>query len=63
MSTATYENSVFINCPFDPLYWPLFEAITFSVYDLCGFSEICRGCSLNSGAPGGAMLRRSWCLA
>jgi len=34
MSTATYENSVFINCPFDPLYWPLFEAITFSVYDL-----------------------------
>ncbi len=34
MSTATYENSVFINCPFDPQYWPLFEAITFSVYDL-----------------------------
>jgi hypothetical protein len=34
MRVATYENSVFINCPFDPEYWPLFEAITFSVYDL-----------------------------
>lgn len=34
MRAATYENSVFINCPFDPDYWPLFEAITFSVYDL-----------------------------
>lgn len=34
MTIATYENSVFINCPFDPEYWPLFEAITFSVYDL-----------------------------
>lgn len=34
MTGVTYENSVFINCPFDPEYWPLFEAITFSVYDL-----------------------------
>ncbi len=34
MRVATYENSVFINCPFDSEYWPLFEAITFSVYDL-----------------------------
>jgi hypothetical protein len=24
---------------------------------VCGFSEICRGCSLNSGAPGGVKLR------
>jgi hypothetical protein len=32
----SYENSVFINCPFDPDYWPLFEAIAFAVYD-CGF--------------------------
>jgi hypothetical protein len=34
MTAATYENSVFVNCPFDPEYWPLFEAITFSVYEL-----------------------------
>ena len=32
----SYENSVFINCPFDPEYWPLLEAIAFAVYD-CGF--------------------------
>lgn len=38
--TRSYENSVFINCPFDPQYWPLFEAITFSVYD-CGFFPRC----------------------
>jgi uncharacterized protein RhaS with RHS repeats len=30
---------------------------------LCGFSEICRGCSLNSGAPGGVRLRLRWRLA
>jgi hypothetical protein len=36
----TYENSVFINCPFDPEYWPLFEAIVFAVYD-CGFFPRC----------------------
>jgi hypothetical protein len=40
MSAATYENSVFVNCPFDPEYWPLFEAITFSVYD-CGYFPRC----------------------
>lgn len=34
MTSATYENSVFVNCPFDSQYWPLFEAITFSVYEL-----------------------------
>lgn len=32
----TYDNSVFINCPFDPEYWPLFEAIVFAIYE-CGF--------------------------
>lgn len=32
----TYENSVFINCPFDPDYRPLLEAIVFTAYD-CGF--------------------------
>ncbi|HEX5872835.1 MAG TPA: hypothetical protein VFY65_20530 [Longimicrobium sp.] len=32
----SYENSVFINCPFDSAYRPLFEAVAFAVYD-CGF--------------------------
>lgn len=36
MMVRSYENSVFINCPFDPDYWPLLEAIAFAVYD-CGF--------------------------
>jgi len=40
VSAATYENSVFINCPFDTEYWPLFEAITFSVYE-CGYFPHC----------------------
>ena len=39
-NAGTYENSVFINCPFDPEYWPLFEAIAFSVYD-CGYYPRC----------------------
>jgi hypothetical protein len=36
MIPATYDNSVFINCPFDATYRPLFEAVVFAVYD-CGF--------------------------
>jgi hypothetical protein len=32
----SYDNSVFINCPFDSAYRPLFEAVVFAVYD-CGF--------------------------
>lgn len=32
----SYENRVFINCPFDSAYRPLFEAVTFATYD-CGF--------------------------
>ncbi len=34
--TRTYENSVFINCPFDPAYRPLLEAAAFATYE-CGF--------------------------
>jgi len=29
-----YDRNVFINCPFDEVYAPLFEAIVFAVYDL-----------------------------
>ncbi|WP_420129277.1 hypothetical protein [Longimicrobium sp.] len=32
----SYDNSVFINCPFDLAFRPLFEAVAFAVYD-CGF--------------------------
>jgi hypothetical protein len=32
----SYDNSVFINCPFDSAYRPLCEAVVFAVYD-CGF--------------------------
>jgi hypothetical protein len=35
-----YDKSVFINCPFDQAYKPLFEAIVFAVFD-CGFRPRC----------------------
>jgi hypothetical protein len=35
-----YDNSVFVNCPFDSAYRPLFEAVVFAVYD-CGFYARC----------------------
>ncbi len=35
-----YDTNVFINCPFDSQYRPLFEAVTFAVYD-CGFYPRC----------------------
>jgi hypothetical protein len=36
MSPPDYERQVFINCPFDPGYQEVFDAITFGVFD-CGF--------------------------
>jgi hypothetical protein len=33
---AAYDDSVFINCPFDEVYQPLFRALFFAVHD-CGF--------------------------
>ena len=35
-----YTDNVFINCPFDPAYRPLFDAIVFAVHD-CGFIARC----------------------
>jgi hypothetical protein len=35
-----YNKNVFINCPFDSRYRPLFNAIVFAVYD-CGFVVRC----------------------
>ncbi len=37
---SDYNNNVFINCPFDDTYKPLFDAIVFAVYD-CGFISRC----------------------
>jgi len=38
--SSGYDKSVFINCPFDQDYRPLFEAIIFTVLD-CGFQPRC----------------------
>lgn len=38
--TAKYDENVFINCPFDESYKPLFDAIVFAVFD-CGFVARC----------------------
>lgn len=35
-----YNRNVFINCPFDETYMPLFDAALFSVYE-CGFQPRC----------------------
>jgi hypothetical protein len=40
MAAASYEDSVFINCPFDPEYQAIFRAIVFTVHD-CGFLARC----------------------
>src|SRR5215213_2738037 len=36
MPKTPRADSVFINCPFDPQYWPLLEVIVFTVL-ACGF--------------------------
>lgn len=33
MTVGGYDKNVFINCPFDPAYAPLFDAIVFAVHD------------------------------
>src|SRR3954468_768137 len=45
---SAYERSVFINCPFDDEYTPIFEAIVFTI-QACGFSARCARSRLNSG--------------
>ena len=39
-SGAEFEASVFVNCPFDDAYKPMFEAIVFAVFD-CGYRPRC----------------------
>ncbi len=36
MAGSAYDEGVFINCPFDPDYAPIFDAIAFAIHD-CGF--------------------------
>ena len=43
-----YNQNVFINCPFDAQYAPIFEAIVFAVAD-CGFRPVCARERMNSG--------------
>lgn len=40
MSQSNYTSGVFINCPFDDEYLPIFQAIVFSVID-CGYVAQC----------------------
>jgi hypothetical protein len=40
MPAATYDECVFINCPFDPDYSEIFRALVFAVHD-CGFLARC----------------------
>lgn len=43
-----YPQSVFINCPFDKQYWPLFEALVFTII-ACEFQPRCALEELDSG--------------
>ncbi len=40
MPRSDYAKDVFINCPFDAQYRPIFEAVIFAVFD-CGFRPRC----------------------
>lgn len=40
MRSPNYNDSVFINCPFDANYKPLFDAMVFAIHD-CGFIPRC----------------------
>jgi hypothetical protein len=45
----SFSASVFLNCPFDPEYLPLFEALVFCVID-CGFVPRCALDAPDAGA-------------
>ena len=47
-SLPKFTDSVFINCPFDKEYWPIFETIIFCIID-CGFIPRCSYESPDSG--------------
>jgi hypothetical protein len=45
---ADFQRNVFINCPFDDLYTPLFNALVFAVHDI-GFRPRCALEASNAG--------------
>jgi hypothetical protein len=45
---GSYDQNVFVNCPFDPGYVPLFRAMVFAVHD-CGFIARCALESMDAG--------------
>jgi len=47
VSKRVYEQNVFINCPFDRDYTPIFDAVVFAVFD-CGFRPLCARERMNS---------------
>ncbi len=53
----TYANSVFVNCPFDSEYVPLFRALTFTI-EFCGFQARCALEADDSGETRAAKLLR-----
>lgn len=48
MPVPRYDEGVFINCPFDEAYAPLFQALVFAVHD-CGFLARCALEAADSG--------------
>ena len=48
MGRDFYDRNVFINCPFDDAYLPLFDAIVFAVHD-AGFRPLSARARINSG--------------
>ena len=53
-SGPKFADSVFVNCPFDEDYWPLFEAVVFTIVD----SGFVPRCALEEPDSGEARLRR-----
>ena len=47
VSRRVYDQNVFINCPFDRDYEPIFDALVFAVFD-CGFRPVCARERMNS---------------
>ena len=37
---AAYDENIFLNCPFDDAYKPIFEALVFAAFD-CGYVPRC----------------------
>jgi hypothetical protein len=40
---SSYVNNVFINCPFDGEYLPIFRAVIFTIFDCFRSHQSCQG--------------------